>query len=63
MGTVSVLNTVNMASGLQQPDLGKPNRPSVSLLAFLQAENLRLKIRVAELQHDTTALREALQHN
>ena len=63
MGTVSVLNTVNMASGLPQRDLSKVGRPPVSLLAFLQAENLRLKTRVAELQHDTTALREALQHN
>lgn len=63
MGTVLVLNTVNMASGLLQPDLGKAGRPPVSLLAFLQAENLRLKTRVAELQHDTTTLREALQHN
>jgi len=63
MGTVSVLNTVNMASGLQQRDLGKVGLPPVSLLAFLQTENLRLKTRVAELQHDTTALREALQHN
>jgi hypothetical protein len=63
MGTVSILNTVNLASRLQQADLGKVGRPPVSLLAFLQAENLRLKTRVAELQHDTTALREALQHN
>ena len=63
MGTVSILKVVNMASRLPQPDLGKVGRPPVSLLAFLQAENLRLKTRVAELQHDTTALREALQHN
>jgi len=63
MGTVSVLNTVNLASSLPQPDLGKAGRPPVSLLTFLQAENLRLKTRVAELQHAMTALREALQHN
>jgi hypothetical protein len=63
MGTVSVLKTVNMASGLRQPDVGNVDQPPVSLLAFLQAQNLRLKTRVTELQCETTALREALQHN
>jgi hypothetical protein len=63
MSTVSTLNKVDVASGLQQADPGKAGRPPVSMLAFLQAENLRLKTRVAELQHDTTVLREALQHN
>jgi hypothetical protein len=38
-------------------------RPPVSLLAFLQEENLRLRTTVAELQEDTTALRDALRRN
>jgi hypothetical protein len=73
MGKISVLKTATLESSLQEPDpdmalvhagLGHAGgRPPVSLLAFLQEENLRLRIRVAELQEDTTALREALRHN
>jgi hypothetical protein len=62
MGKISVLNTAGLESSLQGLDLGNSGC-SVSLLAFLQAENLRLRTRVAELQEDTTALREKLKHN
>jgi hypothetical protein len=72
MGKISVLKTATLESSLhvsslqdsslQEPDLGQAGCPPVSLLAFLQAENHRLRTRVAELQQDTTALREALQH-
>jgi hypothetical protein len=60
MGKISVLKTVALESSLQEPALGRDGCPTVSLLAFLQAENLRLRSKVAELQQDTTALREAL---
>jgi hypothetical protein len=63
MGKVSVLNTAGLESSLQGMDLGNSGCLPVSLLAFLQAENLRLRTRVAELQEDTTALREELKHN
>jgi hypothetical protein len=62
MGKISVFKTASLESSLQGLDLGR-GCPPVSLLAFLQAENLRLRTKVAELQQDTTALREKLQHN
>jgi hypothetical protein len=62
MGKVSVLKTAGLESSLQGLDLGEAGCPPVSLLAFLQAENLRLRTMVAELQQDTTALREKLLH-
>jgi hypothetical protein len=64
MGTISVLKTASLESSLRNPDCGGAReRPPVSLLAFLQAENLKLQTRVAELQRDTMALRETLQHS
>jgi hypothetical protein len=63
MGKISVLNTASLEASLQGRDLGRAGCPPVSLLAFLQAENVRLRTRVAELQKDTTALRERLKHN
>jgi hypothetical protein len=61
MGTISVLKTTTVESG--SPELNCPNAgcQPVNLLAFLQAENLRLRIEVSALQRDTTALREASQ--
>jgi hypothetical protein len=63
MDKISVLKTASLESSLHGLDLEKAGCPPVSLLAFLQAENLRLRTRVAELQQDTTALREKLQRN
>jgi hypothetical protein len=63
MGKVSVLKTAGLEPSLQGLDLSQAGCPTVSLLAFLQAENLRLRTMVAELERDTTALREKLLHN
>jgi hypothetical protein len=73
MGKISVLKTATLESSLQEPDHDMNlvqagldhagGRPPVSLLAFLQEENLRLRTTVAELQEDTTALRDALRRN
>jgi hypothetical protein len=60
MGTVWVLKTANVAP-LPERDRGRRGARPVSLLAFLQAENIKLQNAVAQLQRDTTALREALQ--
>jgi hypothetical protein len=38
---------------------GKADCQPVSLLAFLEAENLRLRTQIAELQRDTTVLQAA----
>jgi hypothetical protein len=56
MGTISVLKTATVESSLPELNYGKAGCQPVSLLAFLQAENLRLKTQLAELQRDTTAL-------
>jgi hypothetical protein len=63
MGKISVLKTATLDPALQEPDLGHAGCPPVSLLAFLEAENLRLRARVAELRRDTIALRLELLHN
>lgn len=62
MGTICVLKTANVEAVPQQKCAAQGARP-VSLLAFLRAENLRLQRAVAELERDTTALREALRDN
>lgn len=61
MGTICVLKTAHVAPGGSERDRGRCSTRPVSLLAFLQAENIRLQNAVAQLQSDTTALREALQ--
>jgi hypothetical protein len=59
----SILRIPNVKSRPQeQPHERSGSRP-ISLLAFLQAENRRLHNMVAELERDTTALREALQND
>jgi hypothetical protein len=63
MGTISVLKTTTVDSSLPELNYGKAGCQPVSLLAFLEAENLRLRIQVAELQRDTTALQEAWRKN
>lgn len=59
MGTISVLKTGTAERRLAELNYGKAGCQPVSLLTFLQAENVRLRTQVAELQRDTTALREA----
>jgi hypothetical protein len=63
MGTISVLKTTNAGTRLAERDRADEGAHPVSLLAFLQAENLKLQTVVAELERDTTALREALRRN
>ena len=63
MGTISVLRTANVEPEMPEQDHGRSGAHPVSLLAFLQAENVRLQKAVVQLKRDTTALREALQDN
>jgi hypothetical protein len=63
MGTISVLRTANVEPGMPEQDHGRSGAHTVSLLAFLQAENLKLQKAVAQLKRDTAALRQALQDN
>jgi hypothetical protein len=62
MSTICVLKIANAESNLGKPG---PKRSSgcrpISLLVFLQAENRKLQKIAAQLERDTTALREALQ--
>jgi hypothetical protein len=60
MGTISVLKTANSESGPPERTRGRSGSGPVSLLAFLQAENLRLRNAVAQLERDTRSLQEAL---
>jgi chromosome segregation ATPase len=59
MGTIAVLRTATVESSLPELNYRKAGCQPVNLLAFLQAENLKLRTQVAELQRDTTALQEA----
>ena len=61
MGAISVLKIKNVEPGQKKQNLGKSSYPPISLLAFLQAENCKLRNTVAQLERDTMALREALQ--
>ena len=63
MGTICVLKTANAESGSPECRRGQSGSGAVSLLAFLQAENLKLQSAVAQLERDTIALREALQRS
>jgi len=58
MSTTCVLKPANVQSSLREPGCSL-----ISLLGFLQAENRKLQDAVAQLQRDTTALREALQNS
>jgi hypothetical protein len=59
MGTICVLKITHVAPEPDR-DRGRCSTRPVSLLAFLQAENIKLQNIVAQLRRDTTALREAL---
>jgi hypothetical protein len=62
MSSICVLRIPNVTSRLQEQTHGRSARRPISMLAFLQAENLKLQNMVAQLERDTTALREALQN-
>ncbi len=61
MSAVSVLKIKNVESRQEKKSHGKSSCQPISLLAFLKAENCRLRDIVAQLERDTMALREALQ--
>jgi hypothetical protein len=61
MGTICVLKTANAEPGSRERGRGRSGSGPVSLLAFLQAENFKLRNAIAQLERDTVALREALQ--
>jgi hypothetical protein len=61
MSAISVLKIKNVESKDQKRIHGKSNCQPISLLAFLQAENCKLRNIVAQLERDTMNLREALQ--
>jgi len=63
MSLICVLRTPNVKSRLQEESHGRPGRRPINLLAFLQAENLRLQKMAAQLERETMALREALHRN
>ncbi len=60
MGTICVLKTANSESGSPECRHKRSGSGPVSLLAFLQAENLKLRNAAAQLERDTMSLREAL---
>lgn len=62
MSAISVLKTKNVESRTQKQSHGKSDCQPISLLAFLEEENCRLRNTVAQLEQYTMALREALQH-
>jgi len=62
MSSICVLGTANVKSYSQERSDRRSDSRTISLLAFLLAENRRLQNMVAELERDTTALREALQN-
>jgi hypothetical protein len=63
MSLICVLRSPNVKSRLQQQGHERSDSRPISLLAFLQAENHRLRNMLAQLEQDTMALREALKNN
>jgi hypothetical protein len=61
MGKICILKIPNAERDLPEQSRRKPESHPVGLLAFLQAENLRLHNVVAQLKRDTAASREATQ--
>jgi hypothetical protein len=61
MGSISVLRIPNDKIRLEDDSRGNSNNRPISLLAFLEAENRRLRSMVDQLEQDTMALRDALQ--
>jgi hypothetical protein len=63
MSSICVLRTPNVKPRLQKQNHGRSDSHPISLLAFLQAENRRLRSIVDQLEQDTMALRDALESN
>ena len=61
MGKICILRIPNAERDLPDQNCGKPGSHPIGLLAFLQAENLRLHEIVAQLERDTAASRKAAQ--
>jgi hypothetical protein len=61
MTSICVLGTPNLKSRLQKQNHGRSDSHPISLLAYLQAENRRLRNMVAQLEQDTMTLRDALE--
>ena len=59
--SANVLKIKNVESRRQKQRHRNPDCQPISLLAFLQAENCKLRHTVAQLEQHTLALREALQ--
>jgi hypothetical protein len=62
MSSICVLRIPNVKPRLRDQSHERPGSEPISLLAFLNAENLRLQNMVAQLKRDTTALRLALEN-
>ena len=63
MSAISVSESKNVESRPEEQNQGTSSSQPISLLAFLQAENGKLRKTAAQLALDTMALREALQKN
>jgi hypothetical protein len=61
MSPISVLKIKNVESRQQKEDRATSSCQPISLLAFLRAENCKLRNTIAQLERDTMALRESLQ--
>jgi len=61
MSKICGLKTANMESSLFEQSHGRTGCSLISLLAFLQTENRKLKDTVVQLQRDTMTLRERLE--
>jgi len=59
--SANVLKIKNVESRRQKQSRRNPDCQPISLLAFLRAENCKLRDTVAQLEQHTLALREALQ--
>jgi hypothetical protein len=61
MTSIRVLRIPNVKSRLQEKSHPSSECRSISLLAYLQTENRRLRNLLAQLEQDTKTLRELLQ--
>jgi hypothetical protein len=61
MTSICVLRIPNVKSRLQEQSHRSSERRPISLLAYLQTENHRLRNLVAQLEQDTKTLREISQ--
>ena len=61
MSSISVLRIPSVKPRLQEQSHGRSGSEPISLLAFLNAENRRLRNMVAQLKNDIMASRQALE--